>query len=151
MATQYTAGLTAGQILTAATMNSIGAAWETFTPVISQGATITKTTGYSKYSQVNKLVTFAGQFTLTSAGTVSNDLQVTLPINNNNPSTTGVVGSAIFFDASAPRFYTLVVAPASAGLIKFIYDNTAAYFGQSPAVTVANTDQLSFTVTYEAV
>lgn len=33
MATQYTAGLTAGQILTAATMNSIGAVPETYTPV----------------------------------------------------------------------------------------------------------------------
>lgn len=34
MATQYTAGLSAGQILTAATMNQIGAATETFTPTI---------------------------------------------------------------------------------------------------------------------
>ena len=32
MATQWTAGTTAGQILTAATLNTIGAAWETWTP-----------------------------------------------------------------------------------------------------------------------
>lgn len=33
MATQYTAGLSAGQILTAATMNQLGAATEAYTPV----------------------------------------------------------------------------------------------------------------------
>lgn len=32
MATQWTAGTTSGQVLTAATLNTIGAAWETWTP-----------------------------------------------------------------------------------------------------------------------
>jgi len=39
MATQYTAGLTAGQVLTAATMNQIGAAWETWTPALTASNT----------------------------------------------------------------------------------------------------------------
>jgi len=128
----------------------IGGAWVTYTPTITQGATITKTTIYAKYSQVNKLVTFIGRFDLTSAGSASNELQVSLPINNNNPDTTGMIGSALFYDASAGRFYTLVVAATYAGFIRFIYDNTSNYFGIVPAVTIANTDQLTFVCTYEA-
>ena len=149
MATQYTAGLTTGEVLTAATMNSIGAAWETFTPVITQGATITKTTVYSKYCRINKLIVFTGRFTLTSAGSAANELQITLPFNSANPSVTGVVGSAIFFDNSAARSYVLLCMNTFAGNVRFWYDNVADQFGVTPAVTAANNDILSFTITYE--
>ena len=60
MATQYTAGLTAGQILTAANMNSIGAATETFTPTIvgntSGSVTIGNGTLSGNYFRLQKLL-----------------------------------------------------------------------------------------------
>lgn len=39
MATQWTAGLTSGATLSANTLNTIGAAWETYTPVITASVT----------------------------------------------------------------------------------------------------------------
>ena len=151
MATQYTAGLTTGQVLTAATMNSIGAAWESYTPVITQGVTLTKTTQFGKYTQINKLVVYTAKFIFTSTGSASNEIQVALPINNQNPNVSGAFGSALFYDTSAGRYYNLVAVPTFAGQLRFIYDNTAAYFGVSPAVTTGNNDELGFTVVYEAV
>ena len=60
MATQYTAGLSTGQVLTAATMNSIGAATETFTPTIvgSGGGSVTIGNGTltGNYFRIQKLV-----------------------------------------------------------------------------------------------
>ena len=83
MATQYTAGLTTGQVLTAATMNSIGAAWETWTPTISaQAGTITSgTTTQARYARIQKLVFVQFNYTITTVGTaVNSNLQFTLPI-----------------------------------------------------------------------
>lgn len=60
MATQYTAGLSAGQVLTAANMNSIGAATETFTPTIvgntSGSVTIGNGTLSGNYFRLQKLL-----------------------------------------------------------------------------------------------
>jgi len=39
MATQWTAGTTSGQVLTAATLNTIGAVWETWTPALTASTT----------------------------------------------------------------------------------------------------------------
>jgi len=80
MATQYTAGLTTGQVLTAATMNSIGAAWETWTPTVtSSSGTITSTTASGRYCQVNKLITCTFDILITAVGTGGGALIFTLP------------------------------------------------------------------------
>ena len=72
MATQYTAGLSAGQVLTAATMNSIGAAYETWTPTLTASTTNpTLGTGSSqtgRYGRVNKSVYGQGQISFGTAG-----------------------------------------------------------------------------------
>lgn len=98
MATQYTAGLTAGQVLTAATMNSIGAAWETYTPTVTpQSGTIT-TMGnrFGKYVRINKLVCVIFDFTITTNGTGGTWLNLTKPVTGVNPlgSGTGLIGMA---------------------------------------------------------
>jgi len=60
MATQYTAGLTSGQVLNAATLNQIGAAVETFTPTIvgstSGQVTIGNGTLTGTYFQIQEMV-----------------------------------------------------------------------------------------------
>lgn len=60
MATQYTAGLSSGQVLTAATMNQLGAATETFTPTIvgntSGSVTIGNGTLSGNYFRIQKLL-----------------------------------------------------------------------------------------------
>jgi hypothetical protein len=82
MATQYTAGLSSGQILTAATMNSIGAAWESYTPTLTQSSTVTKTVTYAKYTQINKLCIVNVRLDVTGAGTAANSVVVGLPLTS---------------------------------------------------------------------
>jgi hypothetical protein len=82
MATQYNGGLVAGQILTAATMNSIGATWETWTPTYSasSGTLTTVTTNLARYMRIQKTVTAQIVFTITNIGTASGRPFFTLPI-----------------------------------------------------------------------
>ena len=73
MATQYNGGLVSGQVLTAATMNSIGAVWETYTPTVtaSSGTITTGSLTLARYARVQKLVFVYNQYTITTAGTAN--------------------------------------------------------------------------------
>ena len=72
MATQYTAGLSAGQILTAATMNQIGAAWETYTPTLTASTTNPNLgstgTATGRWARIQKIVFGQANFTFNGAG-----------------------------------------------------------------------------------
>ena len=72
MATQWTAGTVSGQVLTAATLNTIGAVWETYTPTLTASTTNPNlgTTGSAsgRYARVNKIVIGNAQFTFNGAG-----------------------------------------------------------------------------------
>jgi len=82
MATQYTAGLTTGQVLTAATMNSIGAVWEDWTPTVTPGAGTITTANLvqARYAQVNKIILFRFIYFITNRGTAIGNLAFTLPV-----------------------------------------------------------------------
>jgi hypothetical protein len=82
MATQYTGGLTTGQVLTAATMNSIGATWETWTPTVTpaSGVFYVLTVNLARYGRIGKLVYGQIDFSLTSIGTGSGIAIFTLPV-----------------------------------------------------------------------
>lgn len=97
MATQYTAGLSAGQVLTAGTMNSIGAAWESWTPTVtSETGTLTTTTvNVAKYCRINKLFIGEIDITINNAGTGGSYLRFTTPSGMNATSLSA--GSMIGF------------------------------------------------------
>ena len=82
MATQWTAGLTDNTVLPAATLNTIGAAWETWTPTYSasSGSFTTITTNAARYCRIQKLVIVHINATVTSVGTASGFMQFTLPV-----------------------------------------------------------------------
>ena len=152
MATQYTAGLTTGQVLTAATMNSIGAAWESYTPTISQGVALTKNVGYAKYTQINKLIICHIMCTITSAGTPGSVLNVSLPkvAAYIDAPYFGCNGTATFYDASTATPYVLGVHSLGSSNTAFVGIAAGGnYFGAIPAVTVANGDTVSFIISYE--
>ena len=81
MATQFTGNTTAGQILTAAIMNSIGAAWETWSPTFTAttGAFTTVTVNTARYSQIGKLCTCIVDVSISNVGTGSGQMAMTLP------------------------------------------------------------------------
>ena len=82
MATQYTAGLTTGQVLTAAIMNQIGAAWETWTPTItaSAGTYTSVTVNQAQYGRIQKIVVGRIDISITTNGTAAGALEFTLPV-----------------------------------------------------------------------
>ena len=148
MATQWTAGTVSGQVLTAATLNTIGAAWVDYTPTLTQSATVTKTISYARYCQFQKTVIVQVLLVATSAGTAAAEVAIGLPL-----TATGALnranGTGFVYDASANIIYNMTSFLASTTTAKFYYQSGFG-FGTSPAVTLANTDQLSFTFIYEA-
>ena len=153
MATQYTAGLTSGQVLTAATMNSIGAAWESYTPTVTQGVALTKTIDYANYCRIQRFVVVHVTLTITSAGTASSTLGCSLPISAANADQPyfGCNGSATFYDANLATPYVLGAHMGSGSVLNFVGIAAGGnYFGAIPAVTAANGDVLSFMVCYES-
>jgi hypothetical protein len=148
MATQYTAGLTTGQVLTAATMNSIGAAWESYTPTWTQSGAITKTVTYAKYTRINKLVIASVSMVATGAGTGNNAIIVGLPLSA--AQTTNLpIGSGFIYDASTNTIYNGTVQAISATTAQMYYQ-TGNAIGVSPNFAIASSDQIQIFVMYEA-
>lgn len=152
MATQYTAGLTAGQILTAATMNSIGAAWESYTPTIKGGATtVTATITYAKYVQINKFVYVQVRAAVTSAGAANGAINISLPggFPALLPSNQRNIGTFMVEDVGVGFFVGLAIANTSTGVQGFT-NNVGDFMGAAgPAMTLANGDFVSMSVCYE--
>jgi len=148
MATQWTAGTVSGQILTAATMNTIGAAWETYTPTLTQGGLgLTKTINYARYCQFQKTIIVQIHVTLTGAS-IAGSISLSLPTLNPAIQFRNM-GTMLIYDASAGLFYN------GAG---FISSNVITAYGQggnnfmgtsTPTVTLAVNDQVSCSVMYE--
>ncbi len=153
MATQYTAGLTTGQVLTAATMNSIGAAWETYTPTWASSGTqpaIGNGTRSGRYCRIQKLVVAQIYFafnTTTTFGT--GNYGFGLPFT---PATTGkVLGLFGGYDASAGFvWYGFNVWNASGAEFNLYTITTGGIVGATAPITWASGDILSGTITYEA-
>lgn len=146
MATQWTAGTTSGQVLTAATLNTIGAAWVDYTPTLTQSATVTKTINHARYCQIQKTVFVQIFMTVTGAGTASQIVTVGLPFTAKNNS--AFIGSGFVYDASANFMYNILPTADATSTFTMFYQ-TGNNFGASPAITLANTDQLRFCLTYE--
>ena len=146
MATQYTGGQVAGGVLTAATMNSIGAAWVDYTPTLTQGVTVTKTIQSAKYCQIQKLVIVNVALNVTSAGTNNVGIYVGLPINL--LSTDGCYGSGFVYDQNLNALYHSAVNGASSNTIQFLY-GTGSPVGSNPTFALASGDIIRFTIAYE--
>jgi hypothetical protein len=98
MATQWTAGTTSGQVLTAATLNTIGAAWETWTPTVTAGTGTITTVGTvtCRYARINKIVMCKYDVAITTNGTGGTYVRLTLPI-------TAIATGTNFFCVGAGR------------------------------------------------
>lgn len=146
MATQWTAGTTSGQVLTAATLNTIGAAWVDYTPTLTQGVTVTKTIQSAKYCQIQKLLIVNVALNVTSAGTSNVGIYVGLPINP--LSTDNSYGAGFVYDASSNALYHSTVNGQSSSTIQFLYQ-TGSPVGQNPTFALASGDIIRFTIAYE--
>ena len=88
---------TAGQVLTAAELNTAGA-WQDYTPSWTQSATISKTINFARYTQLGKTVQGSLKMTATSSGTSNNKILIGLPVNMS--ASNAVIGTMYVFDSS---------------------------------------------------
>ena len=110
MATQYTAGLSAGQVLTAANMNSIGAASETFTPTWTASTTnpiLNNGLLSGRYFRINKLIFCQIYLQVGSTTNIgSGQYRWALPFTAASPIASFLsIGSGRYFDASTTTAY----------------------------------------------
>lgn len=150
MATQYTAGLSVGQVLTAATMNSIGAAWETWTPAVVQSGAVTSTNTASSYMRIQKLVIAQAYVTITGTGTGANVVTVSLPVTA-KAGNNAVIAFGWIYDSSTTTQYTVMGQLPTTTTISFLYSQASgSAWGVAPNIALAANDQIRFTAIYEA-
>ena len=149
MATQWTAGTTSGQVLTAATLNTIGAAWESYTPTVKGGATtLTGTVNYAKYCRFQKTVIVQVLFTSSSAGAANGVITVSYPVGLSPSALDGrPIGSFIINDVSTG--YYQGVAKADTLCAGRGYASGGDMGSNTPAMTVAAGDLIGISITYE--
>lgn len=131
MATQWTANVTAGQVLTAAKLQEIGAVWETWTPALTASVTNptlgTGSTAQGRYGRVNKTV--FGQLTIafgTSGVNPGNGFYfVSLPIAAQSGSV--VVGHGYAFDNSASLVRHIVALTDNTTRVGLWIDNSTNF------------------------
>lgn len=146
MATQYTAGLSSGQVLTAAIMNQIGAAWEAYTPTLTQGVTVTKTIAYAKFCRLQKLCIVNLDLNVTSAGTNNQNIAIGLPLTA--VAGTQQIGAGFVYDQNLNALYSGPASLATTTTITMLYQ-TGSPIGSSPTMALASGDVIRLMVAYE--
>jgi hypothetical protein len=139
MATQWTAGTTSGQVLTAATLNTIGAAWETYTPAwTSSGVApaIGNGTISGNWARINKIA-FVNIFVVMGSTTTygNGNYRFSVPSGVTISGNQTHCGTTLMYDASAGY-------PAAVGINTRITGSTVDI---SPIGSVAVTNLLPFT------
>jgi hypothetical protein len=94
-------------------------AWTSYTPTLTQAATVTKTVTYAKYVQIGKTVIGSVFLTVTGAGTAANAVKLGLPVTAAT-ATSLVIGPGYIFDTSAGFLYTAIGTLASTTDVQFL-------------------------------
>lgn len=123
-------------------------AWRDWTPTVTQGVGVTVTVSNARYAVIGKVCFLYAKLTLTSAGTAGQAMVVGgIPAGIAPLATYMGVGSFMYYDAGSTY---KIGAPV------FISDTTLRLrchlggdLGVDPAITCANTDELTFTIMYE--
>ena len=154
MATQYTAGLASGQVLTAAIMNQIGAASESYTPAWTSTGTapaIGNGTLSGMYFRLNKLIIARATWIAGSTTTYgTGNYRISLPVTTNNANF--VTGFGYFSDASTFNAYVMVAQQITTSTVQMSWNvgGINGVWGQANPVAMANGDSMSATFIYEA-
>lgn len=152
----------AGAILTAAQMNTylrdnfkaIGDAWTSYTPTwgsIGTAPTLGNGTIVGKYTQVGKLIKGRIELTIGSTSTVGTSVYtLTLPVDA-AVSANVAIGTALFFDTSAPEYYQHIAYRAATGAGILALAATATRWSATSPVVPATGDVIGVSFEYESV
>lgn len=156
MATQWTANVSAGQILTAAKLQEIGAAWESWIPTLSGSVSNPNlgTTGTKdgKYTRINKLVIANANFTFGGTGITAGSgfYKCSLPIPAIAAAPT--VGAVVAIDVSSFASTVNIVGLDTTSLVIGYGTGGASLAASIQATTYpwASGDILRWLMIYEA-
>lgn len=157
MATQWTANVSTGQILTATRLQEIGAVWETWTPALTASVTNptlgTGSAAVGRYGRVNKTVfgQLAINFGTAGVNQGSGFYFVSVPLTTQASGTT--IGHGYVFDASASLVRHVVALMDNQNRMGLWIDNSTnfAVSATNPfAGGFAASDQIRVTFEYEA-
>jgi len=145
--------ITYGNLVTAmsSSISNTGGVWVDYTPTLVQGSAVAKTVGIARYFQFQKMVLVTIQLNITGSGTINNAVTVGLPIaarvNVNQP-----VGNGYIFDNGGvgPQFNYNCTAYLSTTTTFLCLYQAGSPWGSNPNYALANGDQISFTLMYEA-
>lgn len=127
-------------------------AWTTYTPTLTQSATVTKTLQYASYNRTGRIITGSVSLTVTGAGTAANTVLIGLPVAAAS-SATLVIGSAFLYDDSAGALLSgaLVINTTTTARISPPGTSGVGYLGTSVFTAgLASPDQVSYFFCYEA-
>ena len=152
---------TNNQVLTADSAEALGLKWATptgftgvytsYTPVITQSGTVTKTVTFAEYIQVGVFVHAMFRVGITGSGTAANQITVTLPFAP--ASSYGTLGVGYVYDASANLVYSGQVVPNTGTAVSFQSATNAglAYLGASVfTAALASSDEIVIDVVYRS-
>lgn len=155
MATQWTAQTVAGQVLSNTTLNTIGAAWENYTPALSawiQG----NGTYYARYSRTQQIISFEMIFTVGSTTTFALGPIFSLPITPRVGSNWAFGFNGFATDASTGIQYPLRAWPVATNNFYPVVTQTTTTYGDTTYVSGTapmswtTNDKLVMYGTYEA-
>jgi hypothetical protein len=154
MATQWTADVSSGQVLTAAKLQEIGAVSETFTPTWTASTTnptLNNGTLSGRYFRLNKMI-FCQIFLQFGSTTApgSGSYRWALPVTARSPIASFLsIGSGRFYDASTfTATLTTVVFGGTTTYVNMYYPST--FIGSASPVVPANGDEYHLNFWYEA-
>lgn len=126
-------------------------AWTGYTPVLTQGVTVTKTVTYAKWQQFGKTVFVQALLSVTGSGTASTLVTVDTPATAAQQQL--IVGSGYVYDASTNQVYKVIVELSTTGLFQFRPTHTIANdtIGATMFTAgLASGDLVNFSATYES-
>jgi hypothetical protein len=128
-----------------------------YTPTLTQSVAVSKTITYARYFQFNKLVFVNFQLVVTSAGTASNQIKVSLPVTAASYDNifTGV-GTGSLYDASSAQVFPAMLvmfglSDVSLTTTLSVRNNGTQYLGISDFTAALNNgDYIAGSLCYQA-
>jgi hypothetical protein len=152
---QYT--FTDGEVLTASLTNQYlmgeGGAWTSWTPVVTQSASVTVTNTRSVYARYGRTIHFSLDLAVTGTGTAANAVVITLPVTAAAAgNVTGITG--YIQDSSVGDIFTGIGFPTSTTTFRLRGTQSATGIAALGAVwftaALASGDTIRCSGTYEA-
>jgi hypothetical protein len=121
-------------------------AWDSWSPVVTQGATPASTVSNGFSIKEGRKARGTANVAFTGAGTAATRVGFTLPYAAD--ATQAIVGAFYFLDAGGLIYGGPILATSSAALLLVTGSNE--FFGVSPAITIANGDNLIVDLSYRS-